>query len=64
MPKNPNRPSFVTIKLARAYQPYVDQQIRRMMHKGVTQEQAIDRALDLRDARIKKGLPPPKYGRK
>lgn len=61
---NPNRPPFVTKKLSHAWQPYVDGQIRRQVHKGVEQLEAIDHALDLRDAHIKDGDRPPQYGRK
>lgn len=61
---NKERPRIVTKKLAHAYQPYVDSIIRKLVHKGVSQENSIERALSLRDERIKKGIPPPQYGRK
>lgn len=64
MMKNPNRPKFVTKKLAHAWQPYVDSQIRRQITKGVEHENAVERALDLRDAHIKAGDKPPQYGKR
>jgi hypothetical protein len=61
---NPNRPKFVTVKLAHAWQPFVDKTIRTFITKGKPQEQSIERALDLRDQHIREGDSPPKYGRK
>jgi hypothetical protein len=61
---NPNRPKYVTKRLAHAWQPYVDSQIRRQITKGVEQEAAVERALDLRDEHIKNGDKPPKRGKK
>lgn len=50
---NPNRPSYVTKKKAKEFQPFVDKMIRRYISSGVSQEEAVDRALDLRDSHIK-----------
>jgi len=60
MRKNPNRPAFVTKKLAHDWQRYVDKTIRTLMAKGKAQDDAIERALDLRDFHIKNGDKPPK----
>ena len=60
MPKNPNRPSFVTKKLAHAWQPFVDRTIRMLRSRGKSQDYSVDRALDLRDEHIKEGDKPPK----
>jgi hypothetical protein len=62
--RNPNRPKFVTKKLVRQWQPYVDKMIRTLITRGKSQEEAIERALDLRDQKIKEGKKPPKFGRK
>ncbi len=61
---NKERPKYVTKKLAHDWQPYVDSLIRRYVHKGMEQLEAVDRALDLRDEHIRKGDKPPRYGRK
>lgn len=57
-------PEFVTKAKRKAWQPFVDAQVRRQVHRGVIQEDAVEHALDLRDAHIKKGDTPPRYGRK
>jgi hypothetical protein len=57
---NPERPKGVTRKKARAWQPYVDRQIRNLITRGRPQEAAVERALDLRDAHILAGDKPPK----
>lgn len=41
-----------TAALRREYQPYVDKVIRTLITKGKTQAEAVERALDLRDAKI------------
>lgn len=60
MARNPNRPKFVTKKLAHDWQKFVDKMIRRFITQGKPQLEAVDRALDLRDSHIKKGDKPPK----
>jgi hypothetical protein len=57
---NPNRPWFVTKKLAVAWQPYVDKVIRKLVKAGSTSVEAVEQALDLRDEKIKDGKKPPK----
>jgi hypothetical protein len=61
---NKNRPKYVTKKKAHLWQGYVDGQIRRAISRGKSQDDAVERALDARDAHIKAGDTPPKYGRK
>ena len=57
-------PRFVTKAKRTAWQPFVDSQVRRQIHRGVDQESAVEHALDLRDEHIRKGDKPPRYGRK
>ncbi len=64
MAKNPERPSYVTKKDVKDWQPYVGSVIRRQINKGVAQEEAVEHALDLRDKHIKDGDKAPRYGRK
>jgi hypothetical protein len=45
----------VTKKLVAVWQPYVSKMIRRFMDLGAQQQDAVDRALDLRDQHIKAG---------
>lgn len=53
-----------TAEQKRDWQAYVSQQIRRQRSQGVSQETAVERALDLRDTRIAEKKTPPKFGKK
>jgi hypothetical protein len=57
-------PKFVTKKLRKAWQPYVDRTIRSLITRGRSQDAAVERALQLRDNAIREGKKPPKFGRK
>jgi len=57
-------PRYATKQKRIAWQPFVDQQIRRQVNRGTDQDTAVEHALDLRDSHIRKGDKPPRYGRK
>ena len=57
-------PRYVTKEKRIAWQPFIDQQIRRQVRRGTPQDDAIEHALDMRDEHIRKGDKPPRYGRK